>query len=578
MGHVKLEVSPIIRGTQVFAYQTILDHGQTIENKFIKANEEEIERRCAEIREELERKYEKQLTLERDKVKRKSYELYSIRLREVFYKLKAEFEEALKQREQQLIMEGERMRREAVEVVRRSMEEELLLATKMLEKSYNIKLKFLNEATSNEIREAYLEKINLYNNKWTDLVNNAKATARNRQAEIIDRLQYLHKLNLLEVIALERNLANRMIEETAMFFIGRIDSMRKEIHKLYYKLYEAQHQMKCNKIELESWECLLKDVVDQFQKFVNYVLEAIPGDAEYLLSLEKLLERRQKNYFERMKNVGLSVDEVLPMAEWERLSAKDSVTSETMSAIIHTIIDFISYKGTVTVIAKDSDAVLTTQDKESKELTPVKEESSQFTWCVESELTTTISDAKGTLSGLSSDKTYHSWDRVHQEDKYSEMRNEEGFYGEDGRPWKMRQYGEDYGDMMQFEEQFLGGRIHMFERFGESPLKTIKTPSPTIITQYLDTSNITSTSLVSSSSYISPVIPDRCDDEWIIKTKSEVEAEAEKLAKDAMDLRFMGVERPPGPKDKGKFVKGRILSILNIMKAHPQFHNVLIEP
>ena len=45
--------------------------------------------------------------------------------------------------------------------------------------------------------------------------------------------------------------------------------------------------------EVQSWQCLIEDLIQQFQKFINYSLKVDSGEAEYFLSLEKILEIRK---------------------------------------------------------------------------------------------------------------------------------------------------------------------------------------------------------------------------------------------------------------------------------------------
>jgi hypothetical protein len=45
--------------------------------------------------------------------------------------------------------------------------------------------------------------------------------------------------------------------------------------------------------EVNSWKCLIEDLITQFQKFVNYSLKSDSGNAEFVLSLEKVLAMRE---------------------------------------------------------------------------------------------------------------------------------------------------------------------------------------------------------------------------------------------------------------------------------------------
>ena len=54
----------------------------------------------------------------------------------------------------------------------------------------------------------------------------------------------------------------------------------------------------CVQVEQSSWCYLVRELLKQFQKFINYVLEKQSGYSGYLLSLEKLLNARVESLTE----------------------------------------------------------------------------------------------------------------------------------------------------------------------------------------------------------------------------------------------------------------------------------------
>uniref|UniRef100_A0A224XJF1 Putative e3 ubiquitin-protein ligase bre1-like 2 n=1 Tax=Panstrongylus lignarius TaxID=156445 RepID=A0A224XJF1_9HEMI len=627
---LKLKIPIIRRGQQVLCYQNVLDIGEEVERELQRKNEEEIERRTQEIYKEIKEEFDREIDRIRDRLKRDMFELYTLRLKQIFCKLWKEFEDHITERENILLAEAEKDKNEAVNVVRKSMEEELLCAVEKLENNYKLRSDFIAEWDRNQIHEEYLEKINMYNNKWTDLVNQAEESEKVKLAAIADNLRTVYQLNLLEVIAAERDLANRMIEDTALYFIQRIHDLQKQVKKLFTTLIETNEQLKINRLEFISWKCLLTDVVGQFQKFVNYVLLAVPGDAEYLLSLEKLLERREQTFAERMKAVGEITEDIYPMPSWEKLSIPETIESEHMSVVIQSIMEFILYRGMVEVTKKRPHEGVVVKEKKRRSsaststLTLISSVSSSVSFSVVSELSTTISLAASSQCICTTDKSFASrrvcpqhmdkqfWgegidyemEQIEEElanDFISELSDMDGeaimdhlIYGDIWYLGSRRGVNDEWDpDALLFKKDWLdeselfGEELDEYELYGEYS----SIISPTVITEYLQslqtgqefasgTSTISLETQYLDSDFISSTSIDlgRCEDGTLIRTKSAMELEAERFAKKCADLKFMGTDFPPTPKDKETFVQGRILSILDIMRVHPKLHNILVEP
>lgn len=67
-----------------------------------------------------------------------------------------------------------------------------------------------------------------------------------------------------------------------------------EINTRDVKIKDLQKVIDSKKNEISSNKELIKDVMKQFQKFINFALKEKPGQAEFFLSLQKLLENVQK--------------------------------------------------------------------------------------------------------------------------------------------------------------------------------------------------------------------------------------------------------------------------------------------
>ncbi|XP_073969028.1 uncharacterized protein isoform X2 [Rhodnius prolixus] len=613
------------RGQQVLCYQSVLEIGEEVEREFHERTEKFLQKKAQEIYEEAKAQFDVETDRIRDKLKRDMYELYTLRLKQVFCKMWQEFEDYITDREHVLLAEAERNKREAVAVVKKSKERELQSAVENLENNFKLRTDFLAELNRNQIHEEYLQKMNMYNNKWTELVKKAEESEVNKLSAIADNLRIGYQISLLEVIATERDLANRMMEETALYFIQRIHDLQSQIKKLFTSLLQTNEQLKINKTELTSWECLLKDVVGQFQKFVNYVLQAVPGDAEYLISLEKLLERRKESYGERMKDVEKFTEAVHPIPSAEKLSIPESVSSEQMSVVIQTIMESILYRGIVQVTKKPShEGVLREKPRkkisgpESTLLTPT---TATISFSLESALSTTISPLRASWSSCATDKSFtirphiekeDFWDEAGEfeqeyelvEDLWSEFPDlddeaiiEEFIYGDiwnlDSEAHATEQdldtnallYGQQWMPLTELFDGDIEKEHDLFDEYSSII-------SPTVVTDYLqylnngieasaiEASIISLESKYLSSDFISSTTLDLdfCEDGRYKRTKSMMEIEAARFAKKYTDFKFVGTDLPPTPSVKDTFVQGRILSILDIMRAHPKLHNVLVEP
>lgn len=69
-----------------------------------------------------------------------------------------------------------------------------------------------------------------------------------------------------------------------------METADKEIKTRDTKIKDLQKVIDSKGNEINYNKDILKDVVKQFQKFINFALKETPGQAEFVLSLQKLLE------------------------------------------------------------------------------------------------------------------------------------------------------------------------------------------------------------------------------------------------------------------------------------------------
>ncbi|XP_014242362.1 uncharacterized protein LOC106662652 [Cimex lectularius] len=289
----KMTEVPSLHLVQSFTHAGIAKMGEKYEAKQEKMVKETIEKALVDQERSLSKLMEEKLREMREKTKCEFFQLYSLRMKEVFLQLKKQFEERLAEREKIIRQELEAEKEHALNTLKRSMECEVQNIVRELNINFDQRLKFMNMWDANQHYEEFCVQTRFFMKKWSALFHCAKKNASKSSRMALKNAHIHHNMFTMKVIQRERDNFYNVLYELLQYFQGRLKELTNEVDTLRHYI-ESLDLENVALLERKAWECVLKDVIGQFQKFINYVLKEVPGQANYLLSLSEICKNRKE--------------------------------------------------------------------------------------------------------------------------------------------------------------------------------------------------------------------------------------------------------------------------------------------
>ncbi|CAA9993024.1 unnamed protein product, partial [Nesidiocoris tenuis] len=130
--------------------------------------------------------------------------------------------------------------------------------------------------------------------KWARLFQDAREAERLKNKAEVNQLIAYEETKLWATITKEREHADVVLYEVVKYNKNQLISLNDEIALLGDKFAEACKQRDERIDDIEAWKCVLRDLFGEFQKFITFVLNEIPGQAGYLLSLTEIMDKRKE--------------------------------------------------------------------------------------------------------------------------------------------------------------------------------------------------------------------------------------------------------------------------------------------
>lgn len=116
-----------------------------------------------------------------------------------------------------------------------------------------------------------------------------KAQYEEKIKQLIHKLECKNIANLMCMLCIERRKC--LVEKNAIenYYKSEISLLEKRIGEKYNKIKVLTRKLIESKKETGLRETCILEIIKQYQKFINFVLKSAPTQAEFLLSIEKLM-------------------------------------------------------------------------------------------------------------------------------------------------------------------------------------------------------------------------------------------------------------------------------------------------
>lgn len=151
--------------------------------------------------------------------------------------------------------------------------------------------KFMNDLRQQErdLEDMYRAKLAGQHERHLQALENQEDVFTVVMKQLKHNLQCNNIASLMYVLCMERK---KCIQEKDLLTNGTIDRLKElesEARHNHAEIIKLKRELQLSQRKLSIRECCLLGVIKQFQKFINYALRAVPTQAEFLLSVEKMM-------------------------------------------------------------------------------------------------------------------------------------------------------------------------------------------------------------------------------------------------------------------------------------------------
>ncbi|XP_076266129.1 uncharacterized protein LOC143199892 [Rhynchophorus ferrugineus] len=274
---------------QALTHQGILEIGKAIEDRFKQEMEEDKRQSLEKLRAELLATIDDRMRAE-------------IKDAEIRERLNCQMEMEKRQLEFDLVLQDELDRLETT--LRCEYEHHMLRNNEDLQREWEQRLKEEVEDTVQRMTAEFVKQLDKQQAKMTKIFEmelkhqeilrefDAK-TAKMKNYEALRQLQHnlecTNLVNMMYVICTERKNCCKQKEQIEKNYKAQLADMNKTLRDRDEKIALLQEDKALQAREIALRERCLLEITRQFQKFVNFALRASPTQAEFLLSVEKML-------------------------------------------------------------------------------------------------------------------------------------------------------------------------------------------------------------------------------------------------------------------------------------------------
>lgn len=118
-------------------------------------------------------------------------------------------------------------------------------------------------------------------------------TERTRYKDILKQLKHYLECkniaNMMYILCMERRKCQTEREAMETFYQQEIEELHEKLTEKQITIRKQELEMEEKRKHLEVREACILEILRQFQKFINFALRASPTQAEFLLSVEKMM-------------------------------------------------------------------------------------------------------------------------------------------------------------------------------------------------------------------------------------------------------------------------------------------------
>ncbi|CAH1405451.1 unnamed protein product [Nezara viridula] len=324
MGKVVLTEPFPRQEVQAMTHQNILEIGENLEKKFEKARMEEFQEILRRKEEAVRKEMEELLAQRVDETRKEMEDIYRNRLQYAKQQLHLQYKAVIADRDQALCRKADEKIQASLSYLRQSMAEEMELMLKR-RTEYNQDLNsFQRTWDANKANENFKKKVNDLKKKWIKILKKARKKCELEKKEVETKLIEQHAIELEKAKEACNDEFLASLRARTCNYRKTICDLLKEIRKKDEEYKKLQEQKECAHVEQYSWCYLVRELLKQYQKLINYALGQKSGKAEYFLSLEKLLNSR----IESLTDVDFLqkyIDEKCPVLQEKHIDLSDTV-------------------------------------------------------------------------------------------------------------------------------------------------------------------------------------------------------------------------------------------------------------
>ncbi|XP_019771879.1 uncharacterized protein LOC109545555 [Dendroctonus ponderosae] len=274
---------------QALTHKGILEIGQELERKF--RQEMELDKQKA-----LEKYKSELLTVVEDRMKS---EVKDVEIRE---RLACQMEKERQSQEFEILLKDELDKLEAN--IREQYEQIIANHESYLKSKWEDALEMEVQKTVQSMTKMYLAQLDDQERRLTEIFKlelKKKELLREFDAQLSTHktneslrqlkhnLECTNLVNMMYVICTERQKCCDQKEELEKHYKAEISKLEETIRQREQLLETVATEKDRQLVEVSIRETCLKEVIKQFQKFINFALRSAPAQAEFLLSVEKMM-------------------------------------------------------------------------------------------------------------------------------------------------------------------------------------------------------------------------------------------------------------------------------------------------
>ncbi|XP_014289663.1 uncharacterized protein C6orf163 homolog [Halyomorpha halys] len=292
MGKVVLTEPYPRQEVQAMTHQNILEIGENLEKKFERTRKAAIEAALKKKEEEVRKEMEELLAQKVDETRKEMEDIYRNRLQYAKQQLHLQYKAVIADRDLALCRKADEKIQASLSYLRQSMAEEMeLMLKRRIE--YNQELNsFQRTWDANKANEQFKKKVNNLKKKWIKILKKAKRKCELEKKELEARLIDQHAIQLEKTKETCNDEFQVSLQARTRNYRKTICDLLKTIKRKDQEYKKLEEEKECVHVEQYSWCYLVRELLKQYQKLINYALRVKSGHAEYFLSLHKILQSR----------------------------------------------------------------------------------------------------------------------------------------------------------------------------------------------------------------------------------------------------------------------------------------------